>query len=421
MSKKNRQRPQRELTKRQLARWQRERKRQRIIFILGVIVIAAVIVIVGAGAYVASYRPLHETILTVNGTRFDMSYYISMLKYYSRNQDLSYAYTVANYVASVIEQNELIKQGATQLGFTVSDEEADKELTRLKLGKEYRDLVRKDLLVKKLLDGYFDGKVTLKGDQRQVQAMFLESQSQALDVTSKLAAGKSFAELAGELSLDTNAKTKKGDLGWHTKDIFSQAYTSVLADYAFDSEVGVLSPPVADESKSKGVGYWLIKVLEKQPDADDTHVLGILLGSEEQAKMVKARLDAGEDFAKLAGESSQLDIASQTGGDLGWVRPGMLSPALDDYIFKSGVTPQTVSNPIRDDKQMTRGGYWLVKVLARDENRKIDDEDRQALKNKALIEWLQTLKANPENKIENLLNEEKISWAVNKATEKTTK
>ncbi len=137
--------------------------------------------------------------------------------------------------------------------------------------------------------------------------------------------------------------------------------------------------------------------------------------------MVKARLDAGEDFAKLAGEFSQLDNASQKGGDLGWVRPGMLSPALDDYIFKSGVTPQTVSNPIRDDKQTTRGGYWLIKVLARDENRKIDDEDRQALKNKALIEWLQTLKANPENKIENLLNEEKISWAVNKATEKTTK
>ncbi len=421
MPKKNRQRPQREPTRRQLARWQREKKRQRIIHILGVTVIVAVIAIVGAGAYLASYRPLHETIMTVNGTRFDMSYYINVLKYYSRNQDPSNVYTIANYVATVIEQNELIKQGAAQLGFTVSNEEADKELARLKLDKQYRDLVRKDLLVKKLLNEYFDGQVPLKGEQRQVQAMFLESQSQVRDVTSKLAAGKSFNELASELSLDTTTKTKKGDLGWHTKDVFSQAYTPVLADYAFDSEVGVLSPPVADETKPKGVGYWLIKILEKQPDADDTHVLGIQLGSEEQARMVKARLDAGEDFAKLAGEFSHLEDSKNKGGDLNWVRPGMLNPAVNDYIFKSGAPRQTVSNPIRDDKAITTGGYWLIEVLARDENRKIDDEDRQALKNKTLTDWIQSLMANPDNKVENLLDNEKISWAVNKATEKSTK
>lgn len=422
MSKKNQQKPQRELSKRQLARWQQEKRRQRIISLLGIIVIIAVIAIVGSGAYISSYRPLHETVLTVNGTRFDMSYYIDMLKYLNRDQDPANAYDIANNTASIIEENELIKQGAAELGFTVSDQEVDKELEKLQVGKELRDLARRDLLVQKLLNEYFDGQVPQTGDQRQVQAMFLESQSQVLDVTAQIAAGKSFTELASGLSLDAATKTKKGDLSWHTKDVFSQAYTSVLADYAFDSEVDVLSPPVADETKTKQVGYWLIKVLEKQPDADDTHILGILVGSEEQAKTVKARLDAGEDFGKLAAEFSQLEASKDKGGDLSWVRPGMLSPAVNDYIFKSQPPMQTVSNPIRDDKSATTGGYWLIKVLARDENRTINDEDRQALKNKALIEWIQSLVANPDNKIENLLNQEKISWAISRiAAEKSTK
>lgn len=418
MPKKNRARPPREITKRQLARWQQERRRQRVILGIGILVIVAAVVIVGTGAYLTSYRPLHQTIVTVNNVRFNMNYYINMLRYYNQNQPASQAYTIAGSVASVIERNELVRQAASQLGITVKDDEADKEMAKRKLGKQYRDLVRYELLVNKLLDGYFDAQVPATADQRQVQAMFLESERQVPEVTAKLATGKDFGELAGELSLDSVSKAQKGNLGWHSKDIFVQLLnTPVVADHAFDSEIGVLSPPLYDDSKTKNVGYWLAKILEKKEDASEVHLQAILLGSEEQANQVRAQLEAGEDFAKLAGEFSQLDKAKENGGDLGWVRSGTVSPALDNYLFKSEAKPQALSKPIRDDKSLTKGGYWLVKVLAKDETRKIDEEDRKLLKGKAFNDWLVVLKADPDNKIENLLDDEKISFAVKKATE----
>ena len=69
----------------------------------------------------------------------------------------------------------------------------------------------------------------------------------------------------------------------------------------------------------------------------------------------------------------------------------------------------------RDDSEETTGGYWLLKVLAREDNRKIEDEDRDYLKGKALDEWITSLMDNPENTFESFLDDEKILWAIEKA------
>ena len=81
MAKKKVERPPREVTKRQLSRWQQQKKRQRIIAVTGISIIAAVVILVGAGWYIGQYRPLHQTVITVNDTKFDMNYYIRCLNY----------------------------------------------------------------------------------------------------------------------------------------------------------------------------------------------------------------------------------------------------------------------------------------------------------------------------------------------------
>ena len=58
--KKKAEKPQREMTKRQLAQWQREKRRQRIIFGAGIFIIAAIILMVLVGWYASEYRPLHQ-------------------------------------------------------------------------------------------------------------------------------------------------------------------------------------------------------------------------------------------------------------------------------------------------------------------------------------------------------------------------
>ncbi len=85
MAKKKTGKPQREVTKRQLSRWQEQQRRQRIVFGLGIFVIAAVIGFVGVGWYINQSRPLHQTVIRVNDVKFDMDYYVKALAYYGKS------------------------------------------------------------------------------------------------------------------------------------------------------------------------------------------------------------------------------------------------------------------------------------------------------------------------------------------------
>ena len=67
---------------------------------------------------------------------------------------------------------------------------------------------------------------------------------------------------------------------------------------------------------------------------------------------------------------------------------------------------------IRDDAAETIGGYWLIKLLSIDEDREIDEDDRGLLKYKLLNEWVDGLWDNPDNKLENYLDDELKAWAV---------
>ncbi len=409
MTKKKGEKPKREVTKRQLSRWQREKKRQRIILGSGIFIVVAILGIVGAGWYINQYRPLHQTVIRVNDTRFDMDYYVKMLKYYGRGQPIEYVSALADGVVKVIERNELVRQEAMKppVSIIISDDAVDDELKSRDppLSKDYRDLVRAELLVSKLRDEYFEQKVPLFAEQRHIMAMFLESESQANEIRASVEGGEDFAELAS-------------DLDWRPKDILTALLgTSLPEEYAFSSEVGVLSQPIYDEAKTKGVGYWLIKVLERKQDLEEAHIQAMLLGSEEEAQSVRAMLEAGEDFTALAEQFSQDDNSKENGGDFGWLTPGMMSPALDDFAFNPEGKLDTLSEPIRDETVITKGGYWLIKVLEKDDNREISDEDRDLLKGRALNEWVSALWDKPENEVESYLTEGNKAWAIGRAAE----
>jgi len=416
--KKKVERPQRQLTKRQLSHWQQQKRRQRIILGLGIFVIVVVIGVMVGGWYISQYRPLHQTVIRVNDAEFDMNYYIKMLKYYGKDQSTEYMYGVADDVVKIIERNELVRQGAMKLGITVSDSEVDDELKNRDppLSKDYRDLVRTEILASELRDEYFGKQVPVSAGQRHIMVMFLESDSQATEVRARLEGGEDFTEVANELSLDSLSKAKKGDLGWHPESMFNILLgTSTPVEYAFDSEVGVLSPPLCDKEKLKGVGYWLIEVLEREGDSDEAHVQVILLGSEQEAQQVKSRLESGEDFAALAKELSQSEWSKEKGGDLDWLTEGMMSPAFDEFAFNTELELNTLSEPVHDDMVITKGGYWLVKVLDKDDNKQISDDDRDLLETKALDDWVSALWDDPENKVNDYLESKDKLDAVERA------
>ena len=411
MAKKSREKPRREVTRRQLARWQQQRRRQRILFGVGVFIIAAALIIVSTGWYISQYRPLHQIVLKVNDIEFNMDYYIKALKFYGAGQSSYYMYGLADGMPSIIEENELIKQEATELGITVSQDEVNKELesSNPPLSKDYRDFVRAVLLIEKLRDEYFEEQVPVYAEQRHIMAMFLESESQAAEVRAKIEAGEDFIELADELSLDDFSKGKEGDLGWLPEGVLTLLLgSSVPEEYAFNGDEGVLSQPLYDESQAKNVGYWLIKVLERREEPEETHIQAILLGSAEEAEAIRARLEAGEDFATLADEFSQYDSSEEGGGDLGWVALDEVAPVFSEFVSESELG--MLSEPIRDEMTWTKGGYWLVKIEDKDDNREIESDNRDLLKAKLLDEWVSSLR--DDNEVENYLDASKMAWAI---------
>ena len=64
-----------------------------------------------------------------------------------------------------------------------------------------------------------------------------------------------------------------------------------------------------------------------------------------RAAEIVAKARAGEDFATLAKELSD-DIGSKmTGGDLGWLEPGILDPAFESALF--AMEPDSISDPVK--------------------------------------------------------------------------
>ena len=93
-----------------------------------------------------------------------------------------------------------------------------------------------------------------------------------------------------------------------------------------------------------------------------------------------------------------------------------MSLAFDEFVFNFELELETLSEPVRDENVLTKGGYWLVKISDKDDNRKLDDNDRELLKAKAFDEWISSLWDDPENKVESYLDAEKKAWAVERAS-----
>ncbi|MFA4835995.1 MAG: peptidylprolyl isomerase, partial [Dehalococcoidia bacterium] len=127
---------------------------------------------------------------------------------------------------------------------------------------------------------------------------------------------------------------------------------------------------------------------------------------------IKARLDAGEDFAALAEEFSKDSGSRVKGGDLGWMPRDLLSGEFAKAAFDSEVGVMGQPIPISASADNTQ--YWLVKVLERQESRPLEENQRQTLQNKAFNDWF-TEQRKTLTIVNDLLNPDLRALAITKA------
>jgi len=117
--------------------------------------------------------------------------------------------------------------------------------------------------------------------------------------------------------------------------------------------------------------YFLDQVPQS---SEQVHVEAIWVDTEEEATEVMGNLSAGEDFTSMA--------AKLGGGDIGWLPQGIASQEFDDVAFNPDIEIGVIT-PFGTDE-----GWYIIRVLGREEDKAIDEATRNQLAVNAISSWM---------------------------------
>lgn len=154
------------------------------------------------------------------------------------------------------------------------------------------------------------------------------------DVTAKL------DELKAQMG--DNFQTALQSSGYKTEDDFKRALKlNMLQEKAATADIKVTDKELKD-------AYNNVK-----PEIKARH---ILVADEKTAKEVIAKLNKGEDFAKLAKQYSKDTGSAQKGGDLGWFGAGKMVAEFENAAY--ALKKNEISGPVK-----TQYGYHIIQLL----------------------------------------------------------
>jgi len=258
-------------------------------------------------------------------------------------------------------------------------------ITRVKRDYQYREMIRKQLLVEKVqqqrnqslsvsrreVEEFFEQYrdsipkvpteyelshiyIQPKPDSSVIHAAYLRS----LALIDSLKAGAEFGDLAKRYSIDPGSAAQGGDLGWVRRGSFVKEFEEAT----FSLKEKELSKPVKTQ-----FGYHVIQLLERR--GESVHPRHILLPIEQSQanddstiallNRIRMRPDAKTTFAVLAKKYSEDNDTKDIGGDLGKVSAEQIDPAYAEVVTSG--TPGEITEP----KKLTVGsryGYHIIYI-----------------------------------------------------------
>jgi hypothetical protein len=351
-------------TRKQLSRRALEERRLKQLYIGAAVFAVVLLAILGIGLYQELYRKPRRVLAQVNDEPIRADYYEKMLAYrrlnmqnaiYQLQQQMGsidpndqdqeflaqYYQQQVQYYESQLEQldqqvleelvnNALIRQGAEDLGITVTEAELEEEIE------------------------------TQFGYQRNP----VEPSPTPITATAQIT-GTPTPTVPPMTEAEFQQQYSEAVEGWgqsvgFTEEEFRSLFRINLFRTKLEEHLAEQVPTTALQIKARH----------------------ILVETEEEAEQALARLDAGEEFETVAREMSTDESTRESGGDLGWFPVGQMVPEFEKVAFNT--PPGEISDIVQ-----TSFGYHIIKVEDKDEDHPLDDSLLAQRQQGVLEEWLQ--------------------------------
>lgn len=376
------------MTKRQLSRWQKQQRQERIALAFVIATIAIVIGIIGFGLY--------REILSRPGQ--------VVAKVSSATVTLGQLAEASKYRAATLDKNiELTNSQISQLQAA-----ADTDPTASIYVQLYEQQLQQMQLDRLQIS---TGQSVLQGliDHELVKQEVTRQGGSVTTADIEAAIQKQFqptAPAASETITDTGTLTDTANLTPTPSptpipaDAWQTQYKAALTEYNItdaDFRRFDMEPLLWREQLQALLAPGVPTTTEK------IKVRSILLTTEAEANDVVALLKEvpGINFENLAAERSTDTATKDQGGDLGWIAPGEKETEFDAAVF--ALQPGQVSGVIS-----TTTGFYVAKVEERNPTYPLTEDEISQNVTQAYNDWLAQAEESPD--IKTYLDSDKMSW-----------
>jgi peptidyl-prolyl cis-trans isomerase D len=412
------------ITKKHIARIEKEKRQRRILLIsiISILVVIVLVIVYGvlSKTVLLAVRPvakinsetisvdqyqkrvkyerltLEQTFLRYETSTFAQFFQSQLLDVQNRLDDyLTFGGTVLDNMIT----ESLIVQNAKELGITVSEDEISKELEKNfdffpngtstpTATYEYRPTSTYSATQLSL--------ITLTPVPTEIPAATEVPATATPEVTASTTVGtEQPSDVATNTptateALPTNTPTTEPTATEipptatpYTREGYDTLYSTVVAN--FDQQINFGATDLHDFVRTSLYSQKLYDLVNKDFTVEQDMVWArhILVATEEDANLVLEKLKAGEDFSTLAAYYSKDTSNSGKGGDLGWQYRGQMVKEFEDAAWALDIGE--ISQPVK-----TSFGYHIIQVLGH-EVRQLTPDEFNTAKSTAFQKYLDDL------------------------------